>query len=395
MKKCLVYVLVFIILLTANAFGASYVVKQGDTLSGILSDRYNIIEVNSAYSQIKKLYPAFVLRTDTKIFFNKTNVIINASADTDIIIFRNETEEVSVTIEKHKKDIMTILVKGVITTNLFDAVRKAGEDMELAVMLAGIFEWEIDFFKDLRRGDKFAVLVEKKFINDKYAGYGKIIAADFYNHGKVKRAIYYEEGKTRGYFDENGKSLERGFLRVPINYAKITSRFSDNRLHPVLKENRPHYGIDYAASIGTPVMVTASGTIETMSYTKSNGNYVAVKHNNGYKTFYLHLNGFNKALKKGSSVNQGQIIGYVGKTGYATGPHLDYRISKNGSWLNPLTFIAAPTILNKQQITRFAQSAENNIKVLERAFPIYAQATRFSAPIMNLIFPIEHGRTYY
>ena len=222
-------------------------------------------------------------------------------------------------------------------------------------------------------------------MNNKYAGYGRIIAADFYNRGNLNRAVYFEDGKTRGYFDENGRSLERGFLRVPLNYARVTSRFTDSRLHPVLGEFRAHYGVDYAAPTGTPVMATASGTIETMSYTKSNGNYIALRHPNGYKTYYLHLNGFNKALRQGSPVNQGQIIGYVGSTGYSTGPHLDYRINKNGRWLNPLKFIAASKTLKEEELKKFTEYAETcGTKILDRAFPIYAEA-----PLYNTIRMLE------
>lgn len=369
-------------------FAESYVVKNGDTLLGILSNKFDVDDVNAIAVNIKKLQPNYVLRSGSKIFFNEKDVTINVSLGSDIIISRLEDGKLDVALELHEKEVMNILVKGEITTNLFDAVRKAGEDAELAAMLAGIFEWEIDFFKDLRAGDKFAVLVEKKFYNNKYAGYGKVLAADFYNGGKIKRAIHFDDGKTRGYYDESGRGLERGFLRVPINYAKITSRFTNNRLHPVLKEYRPHFGVDYAAKIGTPVMTTASGVIENLAYNDANGNYIAVRHNNGYTTFYLHLNGFNRALKKGSKVNQGQIIGYVGQTGYSTGPHLDYRIKKGGKWLNPLTFVATSTSLKEQQKEEFFQVADSSIKMLDRAFPVFAQATTSSNP-SNSIYLIE------
>lgn len=369
-------------------FAESYVVKNGDTLLGILSDRFDVADVNAIAVRIKKLYPAFVLRSGAKMFFNEKDITINISNDRDVIISRLEDGKLDVALELHEKEVINVLVKGEIKTNLFEAVRKSGEDAELAAMLAGIFEWEIDFFKDLRIGDKFAVLVEKKFYNNKYAGYGKVLAADFYNGGKIKRAIYFEDGKARGYYDESGRGLERGFLRVPINYAKITSRFTNNRLHPVFKEYRPHYGVDYAAKIGTPVMATASGTVESLAYNDANGNYIAVRHNNGYTTFYLHLNGFNRAIRKGSSVNQGQIIGYVGQTGYSTGPHLDYRIKKGGKWLNPLTFVATSTSLKKQQKEVFFEMADASVKMLDRAFPVFAQATTSSNP-SNSIYLIE------
>ena len=382
MKK--LFLILFLFSLPLAARSESYVVKRGDTLSGILSGRFSPEEISALPARIKAAYPDFILKADMKIFFGKDSVIINAAQDRDLVI-KSADDAVSVSLYKYEPETIKVLVKGEIKTNLFDAVIKAGEDAELAAMLAGIFEWEIDFFKDLRQGDKFAVLVEKKFVNNKYAGYGRIIAADFYNRGNLNRAVYFENGKTRGYFDENGRSLERGFLRVPLNYARVTSRFTDSRLHPVLGEFRAHYGVDYAAPTGTPVMATASGTIETMSYTKSNGNYIALRHPNGYKTYYLHLNGFNKALRQGSPVNQGQIIGYVGSTGYSTGPHLDYRINKNGRWLNPLKFIAASKTLKEEELKKFTEYAETcGTKILDRAFPIYAEA-----PLYNTIRMLE------
>lgn len=378
------FLILFLFSLPLAASPESYVVKRGDTLSGILSGRFSPEEISALPAQIKAAHPDFILKADMKIFFGKDSVIINVAQDRDLVI-RSADDAVSVSLYKYEPETIRVLVKGEIKTNLFDAVIKAGEDAELAAMLAGIFEWEIDFFKDLRQGDKFAVLVEKKFVNNKYAGYGRIIAADFYNRGNLNRAVYFEDGKTRGYFDENGRSLERGFLRVPLNYARVTSRFTDSRLHPVLGEFRAHYGVDYAAPTGTPVMATASGTIETMSYTKSNGNYIALRHPNGYKTYYLHLNGFNKALRQGSPVNQGQIIGYVGSTGYSTGPHLDYRINKNGRWLNPLKFIAASKTLKEEELKKFTEHAETcGTKILDRAFPIYAEA-----PLYNTIRMLE------
>ncbi|MDE7170137.1 MAG: M23 family metallopeptidase, partial [Mucispirillum sp.] len=254
-------------------------------------------------------------------------------------------------------------------------------------MLASIFEWEIDFYKDLRPGDKFTMLVEKKFINDKYAGYGKIIAADFYNQGKLKRAVYYNNGKNKGYYNESGQGLERGFLRVPLNYSRISSRFSSSRLHPVLGYHRPHYGVDYAAPTGTPVKATASGVVQIKSRTKGNGNYIALRHANGYETFYLHLNGFNRAIKKGSRVAQGQIIGYVGSTGYSTGPHLDYRIRKNGTWLNPMKFVATPKTLKKEEIAEFQMFASSYLNKLDMSNTAYVQnSTRISYPPVSSMF---------
>lgn len=385
MRKIIsVFIFVFI---SFSVFAESYEVKSGDTLYGILSDRFTPQEMSEIVAAIKKEYKAFMLRPGMKIFLNGDKVTLSAAVDKDVIIERTSSGEPKVKVNSYEPEMMNVVVKGEIETNLFDAMNKAGEDAELAAMLASIFEWEIDFFKDLRPGDKFTMLVEKKFINDKYAGYGKIIAADFHNQGKLKRAVYYNNGKNKGYYNESGQGLERGFLRVPLNYSRISSRFSSSRLHPVLGYHRPHYGVDYAAPIGTPVKATASGVVQIKSRTKGNGNYIALRHANGYETFYLHLNGFNRAIKKGSRVAQGQIIGYVGSTGYSTGPHLDYRIRKNGTWLNPMKFVATPKTLKKEEIAEFQMFASSYLNKLDMSNTAYVQnSTRISYPPVSSMF---------
>ncbi len=312
-KLFFLFLLVFI---TGTAYAETYEVKSGDTLYGILSDRFTPQEMAEINARIKQDYKGFVLKPGMKLTLEENKVTLNAAVDKDVIIEKLADGTTSVNVNTYEHEMMNVVVRGTIINNLFDAMAKAGEDAELAANLASIFEWEIDFFKDLRPGDRFVVLVEKKFIKDKYAGYGKILAADFYNQGKLKRAVYYNDGeKNKGYYNEKGEGLERGFLRVPLSYSRISSRYSTSRLHPVLGYHRPHHGVDYAAPTGTPVKATASGIVKIKSRTKGNGNYIALRHPNGYETFYLHLHGFNRAIKQGSYVEQGQIIGYVGSTG--------------------------------------------------------------------------------
>lgn len=381
---------VLFILLSFNVYADSYDVKSGDTLYGVLSDTFTPQEMVVINKEIKSKSKGFVLRPGMKIFMDGDKVTLNASIDKDIVIERGTDGVPFVTVNSYEPEMMNVVVRGRIENNLFEAMSKAGEDSELAAMVAGIFEWEIDFLKDLRPGDKFVVLVEKKFINDKYAGYGKILAADFYNQGKLHRAVYYNDGKNKGYYNEKGQGLERGFLRVPLNYSRISSRYSTSRLHPVLGYHRPHYGVDYAAPIGTPVKATASGVVKIKSRTKGNGNYIGLRHPNGYETFYLHLHGFNRSIKKGSYVEQGQIIGYVGSTGYSTGPHLDYRIRKNGKWLNPLKFVATPKTLKKNDVKAFQEYAQSYFNQLNISTVEYANNTkRLSYPPINSVYLVQ------
>lgn len=384
--------LLLIVFISTSVYAETYEVKSGDTLYGILSDRFTPQEMAEITSKIKKDIKGFVLRPGMKLTLEKDKVLINAALDKDVIIEKLADGTATVTVNTYEHDMLNVVVRGTIENNLFEAMAKAGEDAELAANLASIFEWEIDFFKDLRPGDRFVVLVEKKFIKDKYAGYGKILAADFYNQGKLKRAVYYNDGdKNKGYYNEKGEGLERGFLRVPLNYSRISSRYSTSRLHPVLGYHRPHYGVDYAAPTGTPVKATASGIVKIKSRTKGNGNYIALRHPNGYETFYLHLNGFNRAIRQGSHVEQGQIIGYVGSTGYSTGPHLDYRIRKNGKWLNPLNFVATPKTLKKDDVPAFLEHASAFFNKLNMSTIVYAQysPSLSVSPINNSMFMVQ------
>ncbi len=352
------------------ALAEVYTVKSGDTLYGMLSNRYAPIDITSISNQIKAQYSDFILKVGMKYLLEDDRITINASYDRDIIITTDEQGIPTVTVATYDEHVVTVMVSGEIEYSLFESISKTGETAELASKIATIFEWEIDFLRDIRKGDSYNILVEKRFVNNKYAGYGKVVAADFVNQGKVHRAIYFNEGKNKGYYSPDGKGLERGFLRVPLSYSRISSRFSSARLHPVLNEVRPHYGVDYAAPTGTPIMATAAGVVEKRAYDKANGNYVVLRHSNGYRTYYLHMSRFNKSVKKGVEIDQGQVVGYVGSTGYSTGPHLDYRIKKNNSWINPLTFEATPKKLTEEELVVFFEHSNTIENSLDKAYYI-------------------------
>lgn len=211
-------------------------------------------------------------------------------------------------------------------------------------------------------------MVEKKFCRGKFIGYGKILAADFINQGRLIRALYFEDEKTAGYFTPDGKSLRKGFLKAPLKFGRISSAFTSRRLHPVLNEVRAHYGVDYAAPYGTPVHATADGRIIERGYKKGNGNYVKLKHNNGYETMYMHFSRFRQGQKVGSYVKQGEIIGYAGTSGYATGPHVDYRITKNGNYLNPLAFKSPSKSLPKEKLEIFLKTTFLYTNMLDNTY---------------------------
>lgn len=219
--------------------------------------------------------------------------------------------------------------------SLFQSIADVGESPELAVRMADVFAWDLDFNTDPQNGDSFCLLVEKKiYENGQAPVYGKILAANYVNMGKAYDAYRFEDEQGKSvYYSGEGKSNQGAFLRSPLSFAaRISSRFSLSRLHPVLKIRRPHLGIDYAAPTGTPVQSVSSGVVTFSGYSGGAGNLVKVSHSNGYETMYMHLS--KRSVKKGQSIKQGQQIGLVGSTGLSTGPHLDFRIHKNGSYFN-------------------------------------------------------------
>ncbi|MCF6357955.1 MAG: M23 family metallopeptidase [Draconibacterium sp.] len=218
----------------------------------------------------------------------------------------------------------------------------SGQDPMLALELSDIFAWTIDFFA-IQKGDRFRVIYDERFVDSTSIGIGEIYAVEFDHYGEPNYAFIFDQNNRLDYFDEKGKSLRKAFLKAPLKFSRISSRFSNSRMHPVLRIRRPHHGIDYAAPKGTPVMSIGDGTVIARAYQRrGGGNYLKIKHNSVYTTTYMHLNGFAKGVTTGSRVKQGQVIGYVGSTGLATGPHLDFRVHKNGSPVDPLKVKAPP-----------------------------------------------------
>ena len=235
-------------------------------------------------------------------------------------------------------------VVGRIKSSLFGTIAALQEKDQLALEMAAIFSWDIDFNTEIQRGDHFRLMVQKLYLEDRFVRYGDILAVEFYNAGKLYTGYRFEdpEGEV-GYFDDAGQSLKRDFLRSPVKFSRISSRFSYRRLHPVLGKRRPHLGVDYAAPTGTPVVSASNGRVRFRGWKGGYGNLVEIKHGNGFMTSYAHLSRFAKRLRKGSKVTQGQVIGYVGSTGLSTGPHLDYRIRQNGVFVNPLAVKMKPS----------------------------------------------------
>jgi murein DD-endopeptidase MepM/ murein hydrolase activator NlpD len=316
------------------------VIKPGETISALLGAYFSPQEIHALNKQSKKVFPftricagqPYKICTTDEQFESFTyeidgeeQLIIRAGDDAPII------EKVPIDYQ-----VETELVRGVIDSSLFEAVAAAGESSELAMYLADIFAWDIDFIRDIRVGDTFQALVEKRYREDAPAGYGKVLAAEFANRGDSFRAIYYQDGDNPpSYYDPDGKSVRKAFLKAPLSFSRISSGFSMKRFHPITKTWKSHPAIDYAAPRGTPIKTVGDGTITRIGYTSANGNFMEIRHNNSYTTLYLHMSKFARNMKKGKRVSQGQVIGYVGSTGLATGPHLCFRMRKNGAPVNP------------------------------------------------------------
>ncbi len=237
-------------------------------------------------------------------------------------------------------DIKTTQAAGVIDSSLFVAAREAGVSPETILQLANdVFGWEIDFALDIRSGDRFNLVYEQKYRDDRYLGDARILAAEFINDGEIHRAIHYAspDGKVEGYFTPDGRSLRRQFLRAPLDFRRVSSNFSRARFHPVLNTTRAHQGVDYSAPTGTTIKAAGDGRVGFVGVSGGYGKVVVLEHGGGISTLYAHMSGFAKGLRRGERVKQGATIGYVGQSGTATGPHLHYEYRVNGTHKNPRT----------------------------------------------------------
>ena len=314
-------------------------IKKGDTITALLGNYLSTQQILQLIRQSKNIFSfsKLCIGQPYRIFlidgqFN--SFLYEIDHDEQLLIQQDGNEFKISRIPIY--DVTTEVINGTITSNLFDAVAKIGEKDELAMNLAEIFAWDIDFMLDLRVGDSFRAVVEKRFLKGQPVGYGRILAAEFVNQGKSYRAILFSDGSGKtNYYDPEGRNLRKGFLKAPLDFTSISSGFTMRRYHPITKTWKAHPAIDYVAPTGTPIKAVGEGTVERIGKTRGNGNFIEIHHPNGYSTLYLHMSKFAKGIKKSKRVLPGQIIGYVGATGLATGPHLCFRMRKNGKPVNP------------------------------------------------------------
>jgi murein DD-endopeptidase MepM/ murein hydrolase activator NlpD len=268
-------------------------------------------------------------------------------------------KEIEVTSGKKEVTTQIAHAEGVIESSLYETLLDNNKSTLLGNRLSEIFAWQIDFFR-LYPGDNFKVIYEEEFVDGKPFGIGRIVAAEFTNKGETFDAFYYETEDRAGYYDSEGNGVQKALLKAPFTYSqRVSSNFSHSRFHPVLKRRIPHYGVDYAAPLGTPVLAVGEGEVIEARYSGASGNIVKIRHNGTYTTAYLHLNGVANGIRSGKRVKQGEVIGYVGKTGRVTGVHLDYRIYKNNQPVNPLTVKLPPSkAIDSEEIKDFTKQIE-------------------------------------
>ena len=280
-----------------------------------------------------------------KVFTSKdtverVNYLVYEQSATDYIVF-DFIDSLEVVKKQKKIEHKVNVASGTIESSLWLAMIDNNINPLLAMELSDIYAWTIDFF-GLQKGDQFKVYYQEDFVDDESLGLGKIYAARFNHNGREIYAIPFYQDSVMSFFDADGNSLRKAFLKAPLKFSRISSGFSHSRLHPILKIRRPHHGVDYSAPTGTPVLAIGDGNIIKARYSGGAGNYVKIKHNSIYTTGYMHLSKYGKGIKAGKFVKQGEIIGYVGSTGLSTGPHLDFRVWKNGQNINPLKLEAPP-----------------------------------------------------
>jgi murein DD-endopeptidase MepM/ murein hydrolase activator NlpD len=352
-------------------------IKRGDTLAGVLIraglEPRVAQEVTLALARggldVKRLRPG----ESVEITWSAADEPLAVSVQPDPWLgFAAMSEEGGWSVKRLETtpDVRVAVVQGRVESSLFQAIDEMDEQPQLVIAMVNIFEWDFDFTADTRAGDRFRLVVEKKYAGDVFVSYGRILAAQYASDRRLLTGIGW--GKDRvGYYDGTGRSLRKSFLKSPLEFTRITSRFTYARPHPILGGTVPHLAVDYAAPSGTPVRAVADGTVIQAGWDGGYGIIVRVRHRSGYETGYAHLSRVAAGIRRGARVNQRQIIGYVGSTGMSTGPHLHYEVVKGGQRVNPLNerFIPGEPIAASERAA-FDQHTRDLLARLEEEAPL-------------------------
>ncbi|HHO70192.1 MAG TPA: peptidase M23 [Halothiobacillus sp.] len=380
---------------TSDDGSIEVVVEDGDNLSVIFSrlglpysEVHRVISLGEEVRPLNNLKPGQSLRFELSSDNKLASLIVPISKTKQLRIEQDEkgdlqarTVELAVTTE-------IAYAEGVIQSSLYASAKAAGLSPRLIMTLAEIFGWQIDFINDVREGDQFRVAYEIHLIDGKQVGIGNVLVAEFTNRGKTWQALRYElpNGEV-GYYTPDGQNLQRGFLRYPVEFTRISSHFSLARKHPIHGVVRPHWGVDLAAPIGTPVLAAGDGRVQSIGWRNGYGKVIFLQHDGGYTTVYGHLSRFNANLKRGSRVKKGDIIGYVGMTGDATGPHLHYEFRINGVPKDPLTVKLPESnpipAAHRKEYLAYAESLLADFNSLRQKH-LLARSTDMSSAIENM-----------
>jgi murein DD-endopeptidase MepM/ murein hydrolase activator NlpD len=355
-------------------------VGRNENLSDLLSERgISLPVIHQLAGGCSKVFDLRKMKTGDKFvaFYSKDSTrilkyLVYENNPKEYCVFNFNKDTASITPGKKDVVVKSQTATGIIKSSLWNAMKDSKLNPELAVELSEIYAWTIDFF-NIQKGDRFTVLYDEEFIGEESIGIGKIHSASFIQGGKEYFAIRFTQQDGDSYFDENGNSLRKSFLKSPLKFsAHITSRFSSSRLHPILRIRRPHFGVDYSAPTGTPVNSIGEGTVTQKNYQGGGGgNFLRIRHNSVYETTYMHLSRFASGIHPGSRVSQGQMIGFVGSTGLATGPHLDFRVYMMGRPVDPLKIKAPPAEpVKSENKAKFVLVKDSLLKILNK--PAYA-----------------------
>jgi len=320
----------------------SFPIEDGDTFASMMEKMgYSYEDMEAVLAAGDDIYDftqivlgkTFVIRQKDGVF---DAIVYDINSEEQALITKDSSGNFVVTKQDIPYEVTEKEVHGIIDSSLFVAGNEAGLDDRAILQLADVFTWEIDFATVIQKGDSFSVIYEERTRDGQPAPSGKILAARFVNQGKEHTAVRFEDPDGGvGYYTKEGDSLQKPFLKAPLKYSRISSGYSTARFHPVIGRTTTHLAIDYAAPIGTPILATGDGSVIRASWNGGYGNFIAIRHNDTWDTHYAHLSKY--AVSAGDKVSQGDVIGYVGSTGWSTGPHVHYEMVKNGTKVNPLT----------------------------------------------------------
>ena len=351
----------------------SVTVKSGDTLASIFAKKgipstttHKIARLNEQTKRLRYIKPGQEIRLmlDDERQLRKMKYIPDITST--LLIQRGEDQSFSSQIINYQLDAYPVYREGTIESSLFEAAANADIPEDVIMDLVAIFGWDVDFSLDIRKGDRFGIVYEELYKDDVKIRNGRILSAEFVNDGKTYRAVYYTDPKgDSDYFTPDGKSMRKAFLRSPVEFSRISSRFTNNRWHPLLSKWRSHKGVDYAARRGTPVRASGDGKVIFAGTKGGYGRLIVIRHGGRYTTAYGHLHRYARGLRSGKKVKQGQVIGYVGSSGLATGPHLHYEFRVNGVHRNPLTVkLPEAQPVNEAYLSHFEENTQVYLSML-------------------------------